>query len=209
MSASIKIRSTITLGAFVFEIIGEIPIYSLHRIKNLIKKERIQISQIMESLLLQKLIKANRDYRKESGNNWNCLTSIHLFNTINDLDEELNEMIIKTEESLPAENVEVISALIKHLQENRKKTIKQIKDWFSKNHNSLLYDMGGKIPWAIVQRLGRSLSVWVVGVNNPFDVGIREAILEVAKDENIDTDNAEDAWVKLGGSLFKGKKKDV
>lgn len=65
--------------------------------------------------------------------------------------------------------------------------------------------MEGKIPWPIIKRLRSDLTIWATGKINPFGMEIETMILEVAKTENISTDNPESAWEAMGGKLFKKK----
>ena len=77
-----------------------------------------------------------------------------------------------------------------------------IKRWFEVNYEVLQYSMNGKIPWVVVQRLRRNLGLWIRGQLNVFVQDIEELVLEVAAESKVNTDDAEEAWLALGGKLL-------
>jgi hypothetical protein len=180
---------------------GEIPMYSLHRIKRMMRRQPIAISPELLGLLLQNLISANADYKDASGNDWNCLTSENLVDAI----EATNEMVeqgINGIKDIPKELAQMRDQLLAKLHRGRVANIKLIQKWFERNFDSLLYDMKSKIPWAVVCRLRRDLGYWIATKVNPFGKNIEEMVLEVAKEAGVVADDPEEAWEKMGGKIF-------
>ena len=182
---------------------GDIPIYSLHRISGLLARKPIGISRDVSRFLKRAIVEANKEYKTQSGNDWNCLTSLNLTSAIESVEAqiaEINDIAIK---SLPHELADHAKILEAFFAKKRSECVVQIRDWFVKNHDDLLYNMDGKVPWAIVQRLRAKLGMWIMGIDNPFEQNIEEMILEVAKEQKIITDDAEDAWKAMGGKISK------
>ncbi|MDD5146710.1 MAG: hypothetical protein PHN39_03150 [Candidatus Pacebacteria bacterium] len=189
------------------EQIGDIPLLSLHRIKNLLKKKPITVSKEIAAALIGSLLSANREYKEEVGKDWNCLTSNHLVFAIEEVENYLKKVIDTAISSLSG--IEEQKKPVKEiLESNKEANIKKIQEWFFDNYDSLLYDTKGHVPWLIVQRLRNCLSTWIATSINPFGRDIAEAILEVAKEQGIDAETAEDAWIKMGGRLFKQKEEE-
>jgi len=196
-----------TLKQSVGETSGDIPLYSLHRIrKKLSKRDSIEVSAEIKTLLVRNLIKANKVYKEESGNDWSCLTSNNLVEAIEEVDCQL-EASIDGLEDIPEEFQTSKEVLLRVLHAERKKTVKVIQSWFENNFDELLYDMRGNVPWAIVCRLRRNLGQWIVRVSNPFLEDIEEMILSVSEEAGVSTDDTEDAWRQMGGKIFKKKEK--
>lgn len=197
----IELEQSLCLGLAVGETSGDIPIYSLHKIKNFFVKQPIQIDKSLRAILFQELLRANKVYRKESGNKWNCLTSLNLVNAI----ERLNDKIKSTIDLAQTNQDEVpgIDKLIAHMHNVREKNIELIRNWFYHHYEEIRYDTSGNIPWAVVCRLRSDLAKWKLGVSNPFYKDIEEMILEVAGDQGLETSfmTAFEAWEKMGGQL--------
>ena len=102
---ALSVRQSQSLLQSLGETIGDIPIYSLHRIKKLINKSGINISDDMKLLLLQKLIEANQQYKEESGNDWSCLTSNNLTTAIENTEHAANEAIEANEAKIGVETL--------------------------------------------------------------------------------------------------------
>jgi dsDNA-specific endonuclease/ATPase MutS2 len=207
MSCSLRqaIEFTQSLSQTLGETWGDIPVYSLHKIKNLLKKIGIKISPDMQKLLIETLIRANQIYREQSGNNYNCLTSNNLVWAIEQIDQSLKDLIQQINANVGQENALAAQMLTKSLEDKRSRAMEIIKNWFHDNYERLLYDMSSHIPWPIIQKLRYSLLIWKMGAINPFVQDIEEVILEVAEAQGIQTDNAEIAWQAMGGRLFTKK----
>lgn len=204
LSQSLKLELTLFLG----ETIGDIPVYSLHRIKNLLTKMPMSVSGEMKIILQRQLTEAKKTYKEESGNDWNCLTSHNLIQAIDGADQEAVGIIEKSLVGQPRECIEQVAELKKHFLKLKDEQIAIIKKWFEENYDQLLYDMDGKIPWGVIQKLRRNLSVWIAGTGNLFYADIKDAIIDVARECGIETENVEDAWRKMGGKLFRNREKD-
>ncbi len=204
LTQSLKQETVLTqqLSEFYGETGGEIPVYSLHRIKSLLRKWPIPVSRELFDLLVRALIAQNAVYREESGNDWSCLTSNNLVAAIEAVDEALGQ-IVELAAQVPSEHKEAAGRVAQRLQAKRSESVQIVKDWFQEHYDDLLYAMDGKIPWAIVKRLRRFLSTWIAGAGNPFLVDVEELILEVAAEEGVSATNPEDAWVAMGGKLNK------
>ncbi len=203
VSVQVMQKLTPTLRQAIGETSGEIPVYSLHRIKGMMKRQPIQISDELRMLLLQNLLLANEEYKTASGNDWNCLTSNNLVDAIEATDGNLRRSIEATR--LPTQYARIAERLFAKLHEGRTSNVTTIQQWFESNFDSLLYDMRSNIPWAVVCRLRRNLGYWIATKANPFGQDIEEMILEVGKENGVDTDDPEEAWEKMGGKVFKKK----
>lgn len=186
---------------------GDIPLYSLHRINNLLKKQPPQIDRQLQVLLIQNLLEANQDYKSDSGNDWNCLTSQNLVDALEATDQQIENMIDGIQD-IPKELARMRDLLLAKLHEGRAENVRLMKQWFETNFDALHYDMSGKIPWAVVLRLRRGLGQWITTACNPFDQPIEEMVLEVAEEAGISATDPEEAWKKMGGTIFGKKRKD-
>lgn len=207
LSCSIRqeIRADQTLSMSFGETWGDIPVYSLHRIKNLLKRIGINLSAELQKQLVAKLFEANQKYRQDSGNKYNCLTSNNLVWAIEQVDAELTQVISIMHSEAVQQNALAADQLKAVLTQKKIETITVIGDWFSTNYEKLIYDMGGHIPWPILQGLQQSLMIWKIGHINPFAQNIEQMIVETATGQGIEADNAEDAWEAMGGKLFSKK----
>jgi len=186
------------------ERVGEIPLFSLHKIKSATRKGITPLGKDTLSLFLRILISQNIKYKNELKRDWNCVTADHIVKTIDLLDNELkkaiNGLIPKEKSSLTGPDKEILVSLIAS-----KNIIKRtLKEWFDKNFDFLLYDTSSSIPWAIVQELRTRLNIWVFKNTNLFGDEIEEVIFNVAQKQGVKTDgiSAEDAWKAMGGRLF-------
>jgi hypothetical protein len=202
---SITLRQRLALRECIGETSGDIPLYSLHRIRALLRKHPISVSEELRTLLMRNLIAANRGYKAESGNDWSCLTSRNLVDAIEVTDREITETIDRIY-NIPKEFAVVKGKLFAKLHEGRKRSVRTMQQWFEANFQDLLYDMRGKIPWPIVLRLRRNLGAWIATAANPFNESIEDMILEVAAQEGVVAGSAEDAWKSMGGAVFDGEK---
>lgn len=190
----------------VGETSGDIPLYSLHRIKTVLQKKMIPIPSGVVTSLQISLVAANAVYRQESGNKWNCLTSHNLVDAIERVDAKLAGALTVAKMKRP-EDTQSDEEYQKLLDQGREKYIKKIQLWFEENYEELLYDIGGKIPWPIIKRLQQNLTSWIAGVINPFAEDIEAMVLMVAKSEGVITDDPETAWEAMGGQVFQRKEK--
>jgi hypothetical protein len=201
----LAIRHHLVLRESIGETSGDIPLYSLHRIRALLEKQPISVSGELAILLMRALIAANREYKTESGNDWNCLTSQNLVDAIEATDREIAGTIDRIND-IPRELAGIKEKIFAKLHEARKKKIRIMQEWFETHFQELLYDIDGKIPWAVVCRLRRNLGAWIANAANPFGEKIEDMILDVAREEGIAAGNAEDAWESMGGTVFGGRK---
>ena len=186
------------------ETIGDIPMYSLHRIRNLFHKGRgPRIGEDLAQLLTTMLLNANQQYKDDSGNDWSCLTSNNLVDAIESLDEELETAIESMRVGQPRECLRGAKQLIEQAHGARSSMLEAIRIWFADNTENISYDMNGKVPWFVVRSLRKSLSSWALKNENPFSEDIGDAIISIAKDNGIETNDPETAWEKMGGTIFK------
>jgi len=181
---------------------GDIPVYSLHKIKRQLRSCPMEIAPQLQEMLVRRLVAANAVYREESGNNWNCLTSNNLIEAIAATEAEvleINELAVTTLQPHSKNVQDKATAL---LTQYRNESLTVIKRWFEVNYEVLQYSMNGKIPWVVVQRLRRNLGLWIRGQLNVFVQDIEELVLEVAAESKVNTDDAEEAWLALGGKLL-------
>lgn len=198
----------LTIGATLKQSIGEsagdIPMYSLHRIRRVWGKHPMGVGRKMAELLLKCLVEANEVYKQESGNHkWNCLTSNNLVWAIDLFEERLAELAgyVASDERMKREGKPAAD----YLDDKSKRSVEKVKSWFDTHSDDLIYDMSGAVPWDVVRHLQASLSVWIGGNLNPFTQDINTMVLEVAKKRGVELDDPEDAWIKMGGRLFTDK----
>lgn len=198
-----SLRQFLSLRQSMGETIGDIPMYSLHRIKNRLSGHRgLIISADMKKVLCECLIKANEIYKKESGNDWSCLTSHNLIYALEYMDRKSRVMVNLIKRGQPREMRSQVQEVLSALQEHRESDIQKIKQWFVDMAEEIQYDTSGRIPWAIVRSLRKDLSFWVTTKISLFHNDIEDAILQVAEEEGIRTDDAEDAWKRMGGKIY-------
>lgn len=214
LSLSLSPRQTllqsqvICLKQSIGETVGDIPLYSLHRIKGLLQRESPALSPELRRELERAIIRGNRRYQEESGNRrWSCLTSNNLVEAIGEFDAHIGVSIAQVETSVPDDQTATKQAILDCLRTKRAQTVETVKVWFDARSDRLLYDMSGKIPWAIVLRLRRSLSAWIAGAADVFKSDIEDTILEVAHEQGVHSDDPEDAWERMGGTVFTNERK--
>lgn len=204
LSQSLELSLELSLSQSLGESSGDIPLYSLHKMQRLLRRTPPSISPELLQVLMRSIIRENKGYKEESGNDWSCLTSTNLIDAITATELAIDETISNIN-SIPSEQKDFAFVVKELLTKKADETKTIIRTWFSDRTEQLEYDMNGQIPWPIVQRLRRGLSVWISGVVNPFQQSIEEMVLDTAKEQGIDADNAEDAWVQMGGTIFKPK----
>ncbi len=207
LMVGLSLRQTLrlenTLSQFG-ECSGNVPIYSLHRIKNLNMKNPIRISEELNGILLRNLIRENAKYKKHSGNDWNCLTSNNLVEAVRNTSDYTQEMINTGFTNCPNEYVSQVEKIKEELIHEEEKNMETIQKWFYENYDSLLYDTNGKIPLPIVKKLRRDLDMWIVEKTNPFQKDINEFVLNVAYNySGKEYDSPEEAWKSMGGKLLR------
>jgi|GEM_PF-1857772 len=206
LGLSLSLTQTTTLSQKLAQSFGEtsgdIPVYSLHKIARLLRQKPVSVSTELQVILKRSLIVANAGYKEASGNDWNCLTSNNLISAIEETETEVITITDSGIASIPKELIAYRRAAKKLMDQKRGVSMTAIKEWFKNNYEALLYDMSGKVPWPVVQRLRRNLGLWILGTANPFDQGIEEMVCEVAAEAGLPADDAEDAWEAMGGTLF-------
>ncbi len=201
LSVRIAPRQRVAQILHVGETSGDIPLYSLHRIRNLFRKQPPAIDPKIQTILLQNLIGANAAYKEASGKDWSCITSNGLVDAIEETDRTI-AWTIDGIEDIPRECARIRDRLLQKLHEGRQGNVLVIKRWFESNFDALQYDMRGHIPYAVVLRLRRGLSQWIAGISNPFAQDVRDMVREVAVEQGVQAKSAEEAWKKMGGKLF-------
>lgn len=196
----------VSLADMFGETAGDIPMYSLHRISSRLNPQSIGLHATIVGILKRALIAANERYRVESGNaKWYCLTSTNLEQAITAVDLRLAE-ITGAASAMPAEAPRRSAVAQASLDTQRAHAVQTIKQWFETNYTDLLYDMDGKIPWPIVLRLRKKLGGWIASTAaEPFGQDIGDMVLEVARAEGYEGDDAEEAWEFMGGKLMNRK----
>jgi hypothetical protein len=204
LKQSVRLKQSLTQS--LGETIGDIPLYSLHRIKNMLLRDSPELSCELRVSLERAIIRGNQKYQDESGNKrWSCLTSNNLVEAIEEFDGEIADVIERLQ-AMPDDNPSYKQAIIKAVTEGRVACVGHIKKWFDDRSELLLYDMSGRVPWFVVQRLRRDLSRWIAGAANPFEANINDAILEIATQNGVVADTPEDAWESMGGTIFTKSK---
>lgn len=186
------------------ERVGEIPLFSLHKIKTMSKNGIYPLPKDVVCAFFKIIIAKNARYKEEIKRDWNCITPNHVIEAITLFDtnfrKSIKTIIPKKMDELTEPDKELMRSLIA-----RKNVItKVLKEWFEKNFDFLLYDTSSNIPWAIVQELRMRLNVWVFKNTNSFGDEIEGMIFNIAKKQGVSTDgiSAEDAWKAMGGKLF-------
>ena len=174
-SQSLEMNQRLNVTQSFGECSGDIPLYSLHRIRALSRRQPIAVSVQLNQILKQQIVVANAAYKRESGNNWNCLTSLNLVAVIKGTDQDVKR--ITTGPGAIPEDFPNRAAALQMFDEHRVKSIGIIQTWFDVNFENLLYSIDGKVPWFVIQRLQRNLHEWINGGKNPFREGIEDMIL--------------------------------
>ncbi|MFC1663355.1 hypothetical protein ACFL04_04315 [Patescibacteria group bacterium] len=199
-----SLKQDLRLSVAWGETSGDIPLFSLHRIKNRLKKVPIpEMNGQINDLLVKLLLRANHEYREETGNRWNCLTAHNLDSALEKLSEALADAANKIVARLDAPADSDLAAQVRaKLDEARQAEMTTIRRWFNRNFDFLRYDLAGKIPWTVIRKLQANLAIWAAGQSNPFSQGIEDMVLEVARNNDITTDDPGQAWIKMGGKIL-------
>ncbi len=130
-------------------------------------------------------------------------TSLNLTKSITVTNTELEEIIniVRNQK----DNATITNKLATLLEQKRELIIQKIRDWFIDNHNDLLYECNDKIPWAVVKNIRSSLSFFVVGICNPFEKDINDAIIDIAEENGYKNLSTEESWEAMGGKIFTKK----
>jgi hypothetical protein len=201
-SLRLELSTRLTLRQTLGETFGDIPVYSLHRIKNQMQKHPIGINENLTRMLVRNLLLANKEYKEETDNDWNCLTSNNLINAFEWMNKDVSETI-EGIMNCPQEHKERMLIIKEKFQKEWDGKFEVIKQWFWNHYEDLLYNTASKIPWSIIQRLRSGLSLWISKQGNIFDLDIEEMIMKIAEESGKKCDNAEKAWKALGGKLFR------
>ncbi len=113
----------------VGETSGDIPLYSLHRISNALRRHPPPLSPELLRMLSCRLIAANSEYREESGNNWNCLTPTNLIDALEELDGDIKNTIKKAT-TITRELSQAEERIKQALEARRKIAMQTAKEWF-------------------------------------------------------------------------------
>lgn len=183
------------------ETIGDIPMYSMHKIKNRIFGLQ-GVSREMKDVMCRCLVEANNRYKEESENDWACLTSNNLIWALERFEKKTRIMINMIRKGQPKEMRTLVAEVIFEAHEKRAHDVAIFKNWFTDNAEELQYNMRDSIPWFVIKSLRESLSFWIATKINSFGEEIEGAILKIASKNNVSAENAEDAWKKMGGKIF-------
>lgn len=196
------ITHQLTIEQSIGETIGDLPLFSLHRISRRLTKHPINLSEDFRDMVARRILRANQEYRERTGNNWNCITPNDLVEAIDGLKIDLEGVAAIGITQSGYQGPE-LKQLRDQMAASTTALVAATRLWFDLRYDDILYDSKGKIPWFIVQRLRRNLRIWVKGVMpDPFGQGINDFVLEAAKARGIVTEEPEKAWVELGGELF-------
>lgn len=189
------------------ETAGDIPVYSLHRIKKVWKRSPPTITERVGGIFQRSLIAANEKYKADTGNDWNCLTSANLVYAIELADERMGNIIAHAA-AMPKEAPGRALAAQAGLEAVRAKAVGVVQEWFATNYDDLLYDMNGKIPWPIVLRMRKNLGAWIANAaGNPFERDIGDMVLDVAREAGYAGDDPEGGWEFMGGKLLNERRR--
>ena len=202
MSSSLTQRIHLSLP---YSTAGELELLSLHRIRTRIGS--MQVDAGVRDYLVKELADQNREYIKDTGKNWRCITPNGLDTAVSGLEEYLKESIDRGIATIDGKaNQQELQTLLYPAIETQ---VTKVKTWFTEQYDNILYDTSGTIPYSVVMALRKKFSAWVMTKSNPFSEPIEGVIEEAARDQGLnpdDYDSYEDIWKKLGGKLPKKKK---
>ncbi len=182
--------------AMPYETIGDLELLSLHRIKNRIHS--LGSDSLVRKKLIGELIRVNEEYKKETGNNWMCITPSGLDEAVLGTTEYLSSQMELGISTLDDQNYKAIFKKV--LGEKLDGEVNIMKNWFVKNYDNILYKVDGKIPYSVVLKMRERFSTWALNNTNPFSEPIGELIEEVALSSGInsnDYDSYKDLWKDL------------
>ena len=146
--------------------IGDTPLFSIHRINTLWKKNPPEISDELSRLFLRNLFIYNKKFQEKTKKKWNCITLDGFRFSIADTDKELQKMINEYSAGLELEPNE--------LEQIKKSQVNKITVWFETNYENLIYSIGSELPWAFILYLKQRLIAWRGGFELAFDQSISE-----------------------------------
>lgn len=185
-----------------FTSVGELELFSLHRIKNRI--DSMNVHELTRKRLIGDLLRENHQYTIDTGNKWSCLTPTGLDNALGHTIDYLEEQMNLGLEAVDNDEQRAALKIVMEPHLDIQNTI--MKRWFSDNYDALLYHIDSRIPYPIVMQMRRKLAIWAVEKTNQFDQPIEELIGEAARSVGLDPKNYgsnEDIWEDLKG--YKGK----
>lgn len=183
------------------ETIGDIPLFSLRRIRRMMLIDRIDITPELNGHLDLVLDVANRIYRAESGNRkWKCLTPNNLLRALEALDDSVKKTI--DDVVFPTDQVEAKEAMRAKLHKKREQSMQSIEEWFERHFDDLLYESKANIPPVVIDWLRTNLIRWFALGENRFGDEIEQTIIGIAREQGLDCRSPEEAWRRMGGKIF-------
>lgn len=176
--------------------IGELELFSLHRIRH--KIPGLDVHAGVRGKLIEELIRENQEYQQMYKNKKLCVPVLGVNNAI---DVTTNFLIDYSLEALDTIKDSEVRLVVKDrmypaikIQEARMKT------WFADNFDDLLYDTQGKIPFPVVLAMRKRFGEWAKGQDVNFHQPVIELLEEVASSVGLNTkayNNYQDIWDDL------------
>ncbi|MAG39977.1 hypothetical protein CMI41_03345 [Candidatus Pacearchaeota archaeon] len=172
-------RQALTLP---YETVGDLELFSLHRIKNRIGT--LGVHETTRNTLVTNLLKENQKYRELTTSKKYCVTFQGVdsaFDRTVDFLRKQSAMGLKT-----IKDQEVREELSSRITEALAEQGVKIRSWFDSNYDGLIYDQSSKIPFPVIRQMRKSFSAWASG-NIGITLGaIGDLIAAAAKEEGID-----------------------
>src|SRR3989338_5784223 len=145
---------SLRLGLYQLQLqtIGEIPLFSLHKIRRVWARKHPAIGDPLSRIFLDFVFSYNEKFKKKTGKDWNCVTLDGMRFSVSDTAEMLEKMIFENSKGLSISEKELLG--MKNAQ------VGLISEWFEENYNMILYSTGSKLPWVFVLYLKGKLSQW-------------------------------------------------
>lgn len=170
-----------------YQTVGDIELFSLHRIKNRIIS--LDVHPLTRGKLVRRLLGENRDYRERMHCQKLCVTFGGLEASFDDTIEYLREQVKLGLGTLDDKALrEVLGARMEELVDRQQTKIRR---WFRDNYDNLIYDQSSTIPFPIIIRMRRRFSAWALGNSGVSSESIYDVIEEAAKEVGINPDSYE------------------
>lgn len=166
MRLNITQKMRLILSQEQFVTIGDTPLFSLHRVNTILRKNPPKIGDELTRLFVRFLFKYNKRFQEKTGKKWSCVTLDGFRFSVTDTDSELQKTII--------ENSNGLNLSIEELENMKKIQIDKIILWFEVNYDDLIYNTNSKLPWVFIQYLKGRLTAWRNGMEFAFDQTIVE-----------------------------------
>jgi hypothetical protein len=175
MTLAPRLEQRVTQTQLLYETVGDIELYSLHRIRT--QLPTLGVHERTRQFLLRRLLAENAHYREQGRHGKYCVTGEHIENATNETMEFLkNEADLGLATILEEPTRDKVKAF---MESKLKEQETKIKAWFTENWDALYYNMDSKLPWPIVQQLRRKLQGWAAGNAGAWYQDIGEFTQEV------------------------------